>query len=41
MLIQENKQLAALTTLGLPSLARYYVEARDEDELREALLFAR
>ena len=41
MFIEENKQLAAFTTFGLPSIARYYFEARSCEDLREALLFAK
>jgi len=41
LFIEENKQLAAFTTFGLSSVARYYFEARSCEDLREALLFAK
>jgi UDP-N-acetylmuramate dehydrogenase len=41
MLIQENVSLAPLTTLGVGGPARYFVEARSVDEVREAAEHAR
>lgn len=41
MEIQKGVSLAALTTLGVGGPARYFAEARSEDEVREALDFAR
>lgn len=40
MRIQENIPLAPLTTFGVGGPARYFVEARDEAEVRNALGFA-
>ncbi len=40
MKLQENIPLAPLTTLGVGGLARYFVEATSEAEVREALGFA-
>ena len=39
--IEQNKPLAASTTLGLFSTARYYVRAATKNHLLEAVLFAR
>jgi len=39
-LIQENVPLAPLTTLGIGGAARFFAEARGEDELIEAMAFA-
>jgi UDP-N-acetylmuramate dehydrogenase len=39
--IQENVLLGPLTTLRVGGPARYFVEARNEDDVREALKFAR
>ncbi len=41
MNIQENVALAPLTTLQVGGAARYFVEARGEDEVREAVRFAK
>jgi UDP-N-acetylmuramate dehydrogenase len=41
MTIQENVPLAPLTTLGVGGPARYLAEASTEDEVREAIAFAR
>jgi UDP-N-acetylmuramate dehydrogenase len=41
MLIAENVPLAPMTTLGVGGGARYFCEAGSEQELREALVFAR
>ena len=41
MNIQENVSLAPLTTLQVGGAARYFVEARGEDEVREAVRFAK
>lgn len=41
MTIQENVLLAPLTTLGVGGAARHFVRARSEDEVREALEFAK
>ncbi len=41
MTIQENIPLAPLTTLGVGGAARYFAETRREDEVREAVEFAR
>lgn len=41
MTIQENIPLAPLTTLQVGGAARYFVEAASEDEVREAVEFAR
>ena len=41
MLIRENVPLAPLTTLGVGGPARYFVEARNEAEVLEAVEFAR
>lgn len=41
MQIQENVPLAAYTTLQVGGPARFFIEARTEDEIRDALLFAR
>ncbi|MGA8069509.1 MAG: UDP-N-acetylmuramate dehydrogenase [Terriglobales bacterium] len=41
MTIQENVSLAPLTTLGVGGRARYFAEARREDEAREAAQFAK
>ena len=41
MQIQENVALAPYTTLQVGGPARFFIEARTEDELRDALLFAR
>src|SRR5581483_3853896 len=41
MQIQENVPLAPYTTLQVGGRARFFIEARTEDEIREALLFAR
>src|ERR1039458_2560087 len=40
MLIREQIALAPLTTLGVGGPARYFVEARDESEVAEAVSFA-
>jgi UDP-N-acetylmuramate dehydrogenase len=40
MMVQENIPLAPLTTLKLGGAARYFVEAKREDEVREAAQFA-
>ncbi len=41
MLIQENVPLAPLTTLKVGGPARYFVEARNSSEVREAVSFTR
>jgi len=41
MLIQEQVLLAPLTTLGVGGPARYLCEAESEDDIREAVVFAR
>ncbi len=41
MLIREHVPLAPLTTLGVGGPARYFVEARSEAEVIEAVEFAR
>ena len=41
MTIQENVPLAPLTTLQVGGAARYFAEARREDEVREAVAFAK
>ena len=41
MTIQENVPLAPMTTLQVGGPARFFVEARNEDEVREATRFAR
>src|SRR5690348_520013 len=41
MQIQENVPLALYTTLQVGGPARFFIEARTEDEIRDALLFAR
>ena len=41
MQIQENVALAPYTTLQVGGPARFFIEARTEDEIRDALLFAR
>ena len=41
MTIQENIALAPLTTLQVGGAARYFAEARREDEVREAVQFAK
>ncbi len=41
MTIQENVPLAPLTTLQVGGPARFFVEAKNEDEVREATRFAR
>lgn len=41
MRIQENVPLAPYTTLQVGGPARFFIEAKSEDEIREALLFAR
>jgi UDP-N-acetylmuramate dehydrogenase len=41
MEIQENVALAPYTTLQVGGPARFFIEARTEDEVRDALLFAR
>ena len=41
MLIQEHVGLAPLTTLGVGGPARYFCEARDENDIRDAMAFAR
>jgi UDP-N-acetylmuramate dehydrogenase len=41
MLLQEHISLAPLTTLGVGGPARYFAEAGDEAEVREAVEFAR
>lgn len=41
MQIQENVPLAPYTTLQVGGPARFFIEARSEDEIRDALLFAR
>ncbi|MEY2412290.1 MAG: UDP-N-acetylmuramate dehydrogenase [Acidobacteriaceae bacterium] len=41
MLIQENVPLAPLTTLKVGGPARYFIEARNSSEVREAVSFAR
>jgi UDP-N-acetylmuramate dehydrogenase len=41
MTIDEHVPLASMTTLGVGGKARYFAQARDEDELREAVEFAR
>ena len=41
MLIRENVPLAPLTTLGVGGPARYFIEARSEAEVLEAVEFAR
>lgn len=39
--IQENKPLSDLTTFKIGGPARYFVEVKDEEEIREALVWAR
>src|SRR6266404_6477924 len=41
MTIQENVPLAPLTTLQVGGSARYFAELRREDEVREAVQFAK
>lgn len=41
MLIQENVPLAPLTTLGVGGPARYFCEASSEEDIRDAISFAR
>ena len=41
MQIQENVALAPYTTLQVGGPARFFIEARSEDDIRDALLFAR
>lgn len=41
MLLQEHVSLAPLTTLGVGGAARWFVEVRTEDDLQEAVNFAR
>lgn len=41
MLIQENIALAPLTTIGVGGPARFFVEATNADEVREAIGYAR
>lgn len=41
MTIQENVRLAPLTTLQVGGAARYFAEARRDDEVREAVEFAK
>jgi len=41
MLLLEQVPMAALTTLGVGGRARYFCEARYEDDIREAIVFAR
>lgn len=41
MQIQENVALAPYTTLQVGGLARFFIEARSEEEIRDALLFGR
>lgn len=41
MLIQEHVPLAPLTTLGVGGPARYFCQARSEQDVREAVVFAR
>jgi UDP-N-acetylmuramate dehydrogenase len=41
MTIQENVALAPLTTLKVGGAARYFAEARNEDDAREAVRFAK
>ncbi len=41
MTIQENVPLAPLTTLQVGGAARYFAQARREDEAREAVEFAK
>jgi UDP-N-acetylmuramate dehydrogenase len=41
MKLQENVPLAPLTTFGVGGPARYFVEAHDIEEVREAALYAR
>ena len=41
MLLQEDIALAPLTTLGVGGPARYFCEANTEDDIREAVCFAR
>lgn len=38
--VETERVLTALNTLRLPSIARWYIEARDDDGLREAIAFA-
>jgi UDP-N-acetylmuramate dehydrogenase len=40
MLVEENKPLASLTTLGIGGRARWFVEARNEDDVVEASAWA-
>lgn len=41
VIVKENVLLAPLTTIGVGGRARYFVEVKSEDEVREALQFAR
>ncbi len=41
MLLEENKSLAPFTTFGIGGPARWFVVARNEDEIAEAALWAR
>ncbi len=41
MTIQENVPLAPLTTLQVGGVARYFAEARSDEEVREAVVFAK
>ena len=40
MHLQQNVQLAPYTTYGIGGPAKYFVEAKNEDEIREALVWA-
>ena len=41
MELRENVPLGPLTTLGVGGSARYFVEARAEDDLKQALAWAK
>lgn len=41
MLVEENKPLASLTTLGIGGPARWFVEAQNEDDIYEAATWTR
>jgi UDP-N-acetylmuramate dehydrogenase len=41
MLLEENKPLAPFTTIGIGGPARWFTQARNEDEIAEAALWAR
>lgn len=40
MRVETERDLTAINTLRLPSIARWYIEVRDDEELRETVAFA-